>query len=445
MRKKILFSFLAIAVSAAIVIGGTTAFFSDTETSAGNVFTDGSIDLKIDHTKQTYNGVDCQTCSLKLYSGDGGAQVVDGVNTVLTSFPFPAVLVTPTAITQQYWTTHPTAEWIWASASTLVGDDGTNGNVTYTFEHKFNWWGGAVDVDLQMNVAADNQYQIFLNGNPIASGLGSAEYTTLDPIAEGVFLAAVVPGENTLKFIVTNLTQQNPVYNTPLNNPGGLLYYLNVMRNSEDCNANSEFLKNCRLWEDKDLETGDVLFSFDDVKPGDHGTNVISLHVYDNDAYACMYTENDTDFDNGCTEPEGDVDGTCGNPGPGDGELSKYLNVFAWRDLNGDGIYQPSTETVLAAPNTYKNIFILGNGLAYADSLTGGNVLAATTTAYIGFTWCAGTLTVDGNGNFACDPISMGNITQTDSLVADVVFYAEQVRNNAGFTCNGLFVPPVMP
>jgi hypothetical protein len=33
--------------------------FSDTETSQGNIFTAGAIDLKVDHTKQTYNGQDC--------------------------------------------------------------------------------------------------------------------------------------------------------------------------------------------------------------------------------------------------------------------------------------------------------------------------------------------------------------------------------------------------
>ncbi|MBI4049803.1 MAG: hypothetical protein HY395_03270 [Candidatus Doudnabacteria bacterium] len=46
--KKIISSFSIIALVAAFAIGGTTAFFSDTETSTGNVFTAGSIDLKVD-------------------------------------------------------------------------------------------------------------------------------------------------------------------------------------------------------------------------------------------------------------------------------------------------------------------------------------------------------------------------------------------------------------
>lgn len=43
---------------AAIVVGGTGAFFSDTETSTGNVFTAGAIDLKID-SEQHYNNAVC--------------------------------------------------------------------------------------------------------------------------------------------------------------------------------------------------------------------------------------------------------------------------------------------------------------------------------------------------------------------------------------------------
>jgi len=56
MNKKILISLSVIALAAAVVVGGTVAFFSDTETSTGNTFTAGSIDLKIDNTAW-FNGV----------------------------------------------------------------------------------------------------------------------------------------------------------------------------------------------------------------------------------------------------------------------------------------------------------------------------------------------------------------------------------------------------
>jgi len=48
--KKILISLSVIVAVAAIVIGGTIAYFSDTETSTGNTFSAGTIDIAIDGT-----------------------------------------------------------------------------------------------------------------------------------------------------------------------------------------------------------------------------------------------------------------------------------------------------------------------------------------------------------------------------------------------------------
>lgn len=54
--KKILFSFAMLVFVGAVVAAGTGAFFSDTETSSGNTFTAGAIDLGIDN-ESYYNGV----------------------------------------------------------------------------------------------------------------------------------------------------------------------------------------------------------------------------------------------------------------------------------------------------------------------------------------------------------------------------------------------------
>ncbi|MCH7598046.1 hypothetical protein IID27_03365, partial [Patescibacteria group bacterium] len=54
--KKILLSLSMIVFAGAIIAGATGAFFSDTETSTGNTFTAGAIDLGIDNTSY-YNGV----------------------------------------------------------------------------------------------------------------------------------------------------------------------------------------------------------------------------------------------------------------------------------------------------------------------------------------------------------------------------------------------------
>lgn len=48
--KKILLSIVGIAAMAAVGVGATTAYFSDTETSVGNVFAAGKLDLELGAT-----------------------------------------------------------------------------------------------------------------------------------------------------------------------------------------------------------------------------------------------------------------------------------------------------------------------------------------------------------------------------------------------------------
>jgi len=55
MNRKILLSLSTIGIIAAIAVSGTIAYFNDTETSEGNTFTAGAIDLKIDN-HSWYNG-----------------------------------------------------------------------------------------------------------------------------------------------------------------------------------------------------------------------------------------------------------------------------------------------------------------------------------------------------------------------------------------------------
>lgn len=54
--KKILLSIATVAFVSVLAISGTTAIFSDTETSTGNTFTAGAIDLTVDN-KSYYNGI----------------------------------------------------------------------------------------------------------------------------------------------------------------------------------------------------------------------------------------------------------------------------------------------------------------------------------------------------------------------------------------------------
>jgi len=54
MNKRILLSLGMIVVTGAVVVGGTGAFFSDTETSSNNVFTAGDVTLSLGNLDHTY-------------------------------------------------------------------------------------------------------------------------------------------------------------------------------------------------------------------------------------------------------------------------------------------------------------------------------------------------------------------------------------------------------
>lgn len=64
--QRILFSLGMVVFVGALTYGATGAFFSDTETSTGNVFTAGSIDLTVDST-QHYNNAICVNGTWQLF------------------------------------------------------------------------------------------------------------------------------------------------------------------------------------------------------------------------------------------------------------------------------------------------------------------------------------------------------------------------------------------
>jgi hypothetical protein len=422
--KKILLSLGMIALVAGVVWGVTGAFYNDQETSSGNIFVAGSIDLKVDHLKQVYNGVDCRTCDVDLVSDTSNMVVATVGGSDPIAFSHPAVIVTPTSVTTSgsNWDANiPGADWIWATDPVLLADVTTD--VTYTFEKKFTWNGPFTGATVNFAVAADNSYEVWLNGTKIKEDTSENNHSAADVVAVDL-TPYIVQGTNTLQFVVKNWAQPN---GTVLSNPAGLKYALHIDGQcGEEFNNSVEGFQNaCRLWTEKDLGEGDSFFNFGDIKPGDWGRNVVSMHVYDNDAYACLIVHDKDDQENGIQESE---DGDTSDP---EGELSNYLDVFTWVDDNQNGEYD-NGETSLegSAP--------LGSfgSLMSLDPENGGS-LTATTTSYIGLAWCAGEMTVNENG-ISCDGAGMLNDAQSDSFSASLTAYAEQVRNNEGFSCEAI-------
>ncbi len=201
---------------------------------------------------------------------------------------------------------------------------------------------------------------------------------------------------------------------------------------------------------------GKLFFNFSDIKPGDIGEDTISLHVNNNNAWACMAVNLTGTPENGQNDPEAIVDPTSG---ANDGELQNELNFAFWGD-DGDNVYEQG-ETIFKQ-GLVKNIFN-GQNWALADSATNiwgtpGPILG-NTVKYVGKAWCFGPLgtaakTQDNLGKtgnngplvrgtgFTCSGDTIGNIVQSDGLKANVSFTAVQSRNNGSFVCGQTTTPP---
>lgn len=208
-------------------------------------------------------------------------------------------------------------------------------------------------------------------------------------------------------------------------------------------------------WSLEDL-TIQKFFNFLDLKPGDFGEDTISLHVDTNDAYLCANVTLTSDDDNGFTEPEAEVDIT---DGPGNGELAQNVNFIWWAD-DGDNVLE-NDENVISEGPIGDLTLNSSTTVPLADSATNiwtgvGGPVPGEQTLYIGKAWCFGELTpaplnqdglgttspttpANSNGGIICDGSGLDNITQTDSLTADVSFTAVQARHNDRYLC----APPV--
>lgn len=422
------------AAVAAVVVGGTVAFFSDTETSNANIFTAGSIDLTVDHTKATYDGQPCVS------------NCTETGNNLITNGGFE----TPDLATGT-WAVYPDASqtgWTVESGDGLeiqdhaAGDPHTGGQlaeldsnnssaISQTLstvaggKYRLTFWhsprpnvpAGDNVIGFNIKVVSDNSVILSDTVGAAAVGGGNTVWTK--------YVYDFIAVNSSTKVVFTDLGSSNNSY-------GGYLDDISVF--ALNCTETGfPYGGVCHLWNEKNLGQGDTFWNFPDVKPGDYGTNVISLHVTSNDAFACLLTKNIVDNDNAPTDPELAVpDPTTG---PGLGELSQFVKMFAWNDIDNDGVYDGGAENVLLPQNTpIANLNLLNL------SLTTG------TTKYVGLAWCAGTQAVPVAGSpVACDGSGMGNIAQTDSFTADVVAYAEQQRNNPNFSCsNVVLTPPVV-
>ncbi len=208
-----------------------------------------------------------------------------------------------------------------------------------------------------------------------------------------------------------------------------------------------------------DWDAGSLLFSFDDIKPGDRGSDAIGIKVTSNDAWVCADVTVTEDSDGTCVDPEKDAEGSgvCGSGVPTqNGDLADVLQMVWWAD-DGDAVLETGETVISNAPlglapvGTPVSVAIVDSNV---NVFGGSGPLVGNTEEYIGKGYCAGTITLDAQSNtsddspavrgttgWTCNGASVDNKSQTDVVKLDVAFRAEQSRNNAGFTCGASVAP----
>lgn len=475
---KILKGSIIILAVAAAVGGATYSFFSDTETSTGNTFTAGALDLKVD-SESHYNGLVCTP------GKDGNTWQLPGTcqpvgDNLVQNGGFEAPLVSdggwnifPSGTSGLVWS----VEWITPgggrpSVANLELHRGVLGPAAEGSQYAEldTDWGGPSDpqsgepasVRIKQTIAttagkkyrlsfafaprpntpaSDNQLEVRVGGAILAtlsgSGGGSIVWTphSYDFIAAGSsteIAFADLGTENSLGTFLDSVDVHE--LKCPVTESGDLV--------GKPCDG---------TWSLTDLRDGvHKFFNFDDVKPGDMGEDTVSLHVYDNDAWGRLKVAVIKDSDNTCTSSEEVAEnGACVAPdGPGD--LRKNLKFRIWLDEGaqpgfqgkgsdpgeGDNVQQENEIQIVApgdidAGGETHNIWpalqaaynahgcTVANGqtsYGLCHGLAADGRMVASATYYFGIAWEL--------------PVSTGNEAQTDVFEGDIAFEVEQVRNN---------------
>jgi predicted ribosomally synthesized peptide with SipW-like signal peptide len=186
-----------------------------------------------------------------------------------------------------------------------------------------------------------------------------------------------------------------------------------------------------------DGNPADYTYEVTDVKPGDTGTLAFCPKIIDNPAWLWFGSDDGlTDYENGLTEPEADVDDTTGE---GNGELSENVKVDVYyasgvtmgdQQISCDHIRQmnnPEDYTMADLAADMQNGFLI-DGDVGTDAASGTQAYPASpddetqTGPCICLEWEV--------------PASVGNVIQTDSFEFDFSLVAMQQRNNPGGSGN---------
>jgi len=144
-----------------------------------------------------------------------------------------------------------------------------------------------------------------------------------------------------------------------------------------------------------DLGNGLLFFNFTDLKPDDEGEDTISLHVNNNDAWACMDVSLTSNDDKSTTEPESAVDDPENTDDTWDGELAQNIRMAWWAD-DGDNVYEEGEQLLSNGIQTLYDLATTTGSFSVPLADADGNIwdgngpIPGGETRYIGKAWCFG-------------------------------------------------------
>ncbi|HAM88512.1 MAG: hypothetical protein US83_C0014G0001 [Candidatus Falkowbacteria bacterium GW2011_GWC2_38_22] len=447
--KKIISSLISIIIVAVFTVGSTIAFFSDTETSADNVFSAGSLDIKIDSQSHFRDlvctdgywidpyAIVCEDTTIGKKDNEYGKSLQSFfVNTA------NAMVIDEKKNCEDYGFDYTIAKWEYKCGSYLP--EGDPNGTSVSGNRKLASWTSEIEAAGIIRKAAWD-YMLLSGGY-----MGYANWYC--PMGENNYC-------HDISHIEICGNNEDTCGDCVLDNGEECDNSLNVAEGfycTNDCKLKP--LNPCTgTWEESDLLNGaHKFFEYARLVPGDYGEDTISFHVYDNDAWGRLVISKVKDDENYCMDGEYFDEPICSEDGFG--ELGEKIHFTAWLDDGdvpgfqngglskddegydageGDNIQQGGEIEIRArdvinaegeiwdligvltarnenecaeySPDGQNNGGIC-HGLAEDGRLVGG------TTYYIGLAW-----------EF---PAEQNNSTQSDTLVFDMGFEIEQWRNN---------------
>jgi len=434
---KISKSIFVILLMATIAGRGTYAVFSDSEASTGNLFTAGSIDLRVDNTTH-YNGLVCQ----------------DGE---WTCHPWADSVVTEEQGKRKNGTDVLSGR---SDAGVTLGTAETNGASADSpiLAGSFYSLGFGGSIVLRFSNLILNESGNDLRVYEVTGGTYPDEKALVEASQDGMNWTILGTATRDEDFDLGPLDWASFIRITDMSSPGAFeqdadgfdLDAVKALHCGSDPDLSGESCAGLS-WSEANLETGvHRFFDFDDIKPGDRGEDTVSLHVYDNDAWGRMVIDVTKDTDNTCTSSEeiAEVNACVAPNGPG--ELRENIDFFVWLDEGvtpgfqgkqndigeGDNLKQENEFDLVMAGAIDGNgeIHNIWEGLASAYLVHGCTDSGGSTNAGL----CHG-LAADGRMVASTTyffsiawnlPIDTGNEAQTDIFASDITFEVEQYRNN---------------